>query len=442
MRSSLALVFIAAFALGAPLDAQSVSGPGEASLLTSPTLARLRTRHGGGVVGVVTHGYRPVAGADGTATRVRHQQIAGSGFAVGGGFIVTTSDLLSGAERVEVVLAGRGSAGPHPVEARLVGLAPDVGVALLAIDEDEAVTPLSLTGGAALVHGQTVFALGASAFVTTASGAPDAYLPLVTATTVDAVAMPDGPGAATAWIQTRDAVEATACGGPMVDDSGALVGLTICPAGGSAGAGYAVPATVVALTVPHLRSFGHLHRARLGLATESVTPDLRAGLGLGDTPGLLVADVARGGPADLAGLRPGDLLTGIDGLQLGGLTIASFTGLLLALDDRDEVPVTIERGGRPRATVVTATVPDHECLRPALMDLSSQVVESLGIIGLPVQGRTAAATAAGYGRRRLPATRRRSTQRGSRAWRRHPCGQRRDRGHAGRADAPSGTGAP
>ncbi|MBP7775764.1 MAG: PDZ domain-containing protein [Acidobacteria bacterium] len=375
MRSPLTLTFVTTLAIAAPLAAQPAADASATLPLSAPALAELRRERAASVVGVTTRGYRPVAGLDGADPRVRYQQISGSGFAIDGGLIVTSSDLLVGAERVDVVLPAPGAAAARTVAARLIGIAPEVGVALLAIESD-VLPPLPLASGG-LADGQAVFALSAA-------GA----LPGVTATTVDAVAMPVEPGAATAWIQTRDGADAMACGGPLVDAVGALVGMTTCPATGRAGAGYAVPAAVVALTVPHLGAFGHLHRARLGLATESVSADLRAGLGLGTTPGLLVADVARGGPADRAGLQPGDLVTAIGGLSLADLTTASFTQHLLALDDGDEVPVTIERGGRAHTTVVTATVPDHECARPDLVELTSQVVAPLGIIGLPVEGRT------------------------------------------------------
>lgn len=378
MRSSFALAFVATLALAAPIAAQNFVDGSAAPPPSGPALAELRRERAASVVGVTTRGYRPVSGHDSTSPRVRYQQLSGSGFAISGGLIVTSSDLLVGAERVDVVLPAPGPVAARTVAARLVGLAPEVGVALLAIETDVLPSlPLASDGPAA---GQPVFALSTA-------GA----LPGVTATTVDAVAMPVEPGAATAWIQTRDGADAIACGGPLVNAVGALVGMTTCPANGRAGAGYAVPAAVVALTVPHLGAFGHLHRARLGLATESVSADLRAGLGLGPTPGLLVADVARGGPADRAGLQPGDLVTAIGGLSLADLTIASFTEHLLALDDGDEVPVTIERDRRAHTTVVTAIVPDHECTRPELVELTSQVVAPLGIIGLPVEGHTPAA---------------------------------------------------
>lgn len=375
MRSLLTLTFLATVAVAAPLEAQPVAIGAADSSYGTPRLTGWSGDRAVSVVGVTTRGYRPVAGVDEADTRVRYEQLSGSGFAIGGGLIVTSSDLLVGAERVDVVLPAMGAAAPQAVAARLVGVAPEVGVALLAVESDVLVAlPLATADG--LEHGQRVFALSAGGAV-----------PHVTATTIDDVTLPADAGATTAWIQTRDRADAMACGGPLVDAAGALVGMTTCPASGSANAGYAVPAAVVALTVPHLRAFGHLHRALLGLATEAVVMDSGIGPGVEPTPGLLVSDVAPGGPAEWAGLRRGDLLTGIGGLAFSDLTIAAFTQHLLALDDGDGVPVTIERGGLAATAIVTASVPDHDCTRPGLVDLTSQVVAPLGIIGLPVEHR-------------------------------------------------------
>lgn len=78
--------------------------------------------------------------------------------------------------------------------------------------------------------------------------------------------------------------------GVVVDERGAMVGLTTCTPGADA-TRLAVPASAVALAVPQLEEFGHLHRARLGLTVEAVSPAMRRALDLGDA-------VARLGPAD------------------------------------------------------------------------------------------------------------------------------------------------
>lgn len=350
--------------------AQSPAAEHEPSGLQASDAVR---RHvGASVVRIVASVYRAVEGSDRDGIPwVRRGVLTGAGVVIGEGLIATSSDLLLGAEHVDVTVT-TASGLRQTVPAALVGLAPEVGLALVGVD-DLSMRPLPIAPASGLARGQAVFTVHPA----------DAGLPEVRLGAIAALAVSVAP-ALTAWIQTTVPVGDGACGGPVVDAAGALVGISACPPVGDVEAGYAVPGAVLALALPQLREFGHLHHARLGLTVETITPELRAGLRLGDALGAVVSDVAPGGPADSAGLTDGDILTALGGLPLTELSIAEVSQQLLALIDGQRVPLHFERHGRAGIAWVTAEVPRHDCDRPALVDLSDHVIDQLGVIALAV----------------------------------------------------------
>ena len=331
------------------------------------------------VVQIVVSGYRPVGLGPDAADTVRRTDTRASGVVVDDGVIATSSHLLAGADHIDVVVPAHDRVAARMVTATLLGIAPEVDLALLLVPVLD-LPALPLRQPATLQAGQALFALAARR-----EGAPSPQ-----PTSIHAVAPPSGPGTATALLSLDPPPGLEACGGPVVDDAGALVGLTTCLPGATT-AGLAVPGAAIALAVPQLEEFGHLHRARLGLTVEAVSPPMRAALGLGDTPGVIVADLAAEGPAMRAGLRVGDLLTAIGGRPLDDLAITTFTQQMLALADGQRVTIALERDGHRGTATVIAEVPDHDCVRDTLRPLDDHVVARLGIIGVPVDAAIAPA---------------------------------------------------
>src|SRR6266478_475904 len=75
----------------------------------------------------------------------------------------------------------------------------------------------------------------------------------------------------------------------------------------------------VAFAYPQLRRYGHVHRGETGIAVQAISPSLAAGLKLPGDWGVIVSDVAPGSPADAAGLKVQDIITGIDGRPVDNL---------------------------------------------------------------------------------------------------------------------------
>ncbi len=135
-----------------------------------------------------------------------------------------------------------------------------------------------------------------------------------------------------AAIQTDASINPGNSGGPLLDKYGRMIGINsqiLSPSGASAGVGFAVPVNTAKRVIPQLIQFGKVNRPKLGANLLSVERLNNGGVGLPVEKGLLVRNTLRGGAAEKAGLRGlsrtsgdliiGDIITSIDGVQLGDI---------------------------------------------------------------------------------------------------------------------------
>jgi serine protease Do len=281
----------------------------------------------------------------------------GSGVVVGSpGFIMTNAHVIEGASRIEVVVPTPATSGPPKlgevpariVRARVIGVAREIDLALLAIDAPGLVLPaVPLADYDAVRQGELVFAFGS----------PDGLRDSVTMGMVSSVARQADPGSPLVYIQTDAAINPGNSGGPLVNIDGELIGINTFIAtssGGSEGLGFALPSTFVSVAYPQLRDFGRLRRATIGLSVETLTPRLAARLGLPVTAGLVVTEVLERSPGDVAGLKRGDVITSIDQQPIGNYTISRMFLFLFTLHDGQRVTIEVRRGSTTVMAVATA----------------------------------------------------------------------------------------
>ncbi len=118
------------------------------------------------------------------------------------------------------------------------------------------------------------------------------------------------------FIQTDAAINRGNSGGPLFNMAGEVIGINtaiISPSGGSIGIGFSVPSATARGVIDQLREFGETRRGWLGVKIQSVGDDMVESLGLDRARGALVADVTATGPAEKAGIKPGDVITKFDG---------------------------------------------------------------------------------------------------------------------------------
>ena len=154
-------------------------------------------------------------------------------------------------------------------------------------------------------------------------------------------------------IQTDAAISPGNSGGAVVNGRGEIIGISeayIPPAQGAVALGFAIPAPTATEVAEELREDGTAEHAFMGLAPGAITPQIAEQLNLDDTTGVVVLSVSQGGPADDAGIRPGDIIT-----RIGEEDLAAPEDLLSALRQRDPdeiVSVETRRGGETQSVDV------------------------------------------------------------------------------------------
>ncbi len=269
----------------------------------------------------------------------RASTASGSGVVVDPeGLVVTNEHVVRGAGAISVSLSDGSTA-----EARRVGSDPLTDLALVKVEAGR--RPWAPMGDSArLAPGQFVVAIG------NALGLPGE--PTVSLGVVSAVHRPL-PGADFVFeglLQTDAAINPGNSGGPLATLRGEVVGVTSAIVPFAQGVGFAVPSGTVRRVVEQLRRQGRVVRPWLGLSVAPVPPPATFANARPVRPGLLVARVARGGPADRAGVRPGDVL-----IRLGSTGLRRLRDLLeplAALPIGSEVELALARGRQERVAVV------------------------------------------------------------------------------------------
>jgi len=167
------------------------------------------------------------------------------------------------------------------------------------------------------------------------------------------------PGSAVPLIQSDVAINPGSSGGPLFNQRGEVVGINsmiFSRSGGYMGVSFSIPMDVALKVSRELNSAGHVSRGQLGAKIQEVTPELARAFGLPAPLGALVLRVLPGTPAARAGLRSGDILTGIDDSadasynRLQQDVVAARPGQRLVLN-------VWRRGAMQRVTVVVAEAP-------------------------------------------------------------------------------------
>ena len=315
----------------------------------------------------------PLGPFDRPGTPPRRATALGSGFVIDpAGYVVTNNHVVGDAQSVSITFAdGR------QMPATLVGRDEKTDLALLKVDSPTPLPAVRWGDSDRVQVGDWVLAVGN----------PFGLGGTVTAGIVSARGRDIQAGPFDDFLQLDAPINQGNSGGPSFDMDGAVIGVNTAiysPSGGSVGIGFAIPAAIAKPVIEDLRRSGHVARGWIGVAAQPLTPDIAGGLGLAATQeGALIAQVEADSPASRAGLRPGDVVTAVDGKPITRLR--DLPRAIAALKPGSSASLDILRRGAPQRIEITlgTTTPAP---RPAsaAAPAPGQTAEALGLTLAPL----------------------------------------------------------
>jgi serine protease Do len=250
------------------------------------------------------------------------------------GYILTNNHVVDGAEKLTVVLKDK-----QKYSAKVVGRDPQTDVAVIKIDAHG--LPAAALGNSDQVRvGQWVIAVGN----------PFQLLHTVTAGIISAkgrssVNLADYED----FIQTDASINPGNSGGALADLDGNVIGINTAifspsGTGGNVGIGFAIPINMAKSVMHQLVAHGKVTRGYFGLLPQDITEPMAKAMGLEDTKGALVGDVTADGPADRAGIKRGDIITGLNGTTIENST--QLRNLVASLEPGTTAKVDVLRDGK------------------------------------------------------------------------------------------------
>ncbi len=339
----------------------------------SASLEDVAQNSGRAVVQIFVRSYVPGDTEETNGELLTAQNSSGSGIILTpDGYILTNSHVVKGAHTIKVQLNDANFR--RPIPGTLVGVDRDTDLAVIKIDRAN-LPYLTFGSSDALKQGQIVLALGN----------PLGLENSVSMGVVSAVARQVKPDDPMVYIQTDAPINPGNSGGPLLDTDGKVVGLNtfiLTQSGGSEGIGFAIPSKIAALVFRQIKEKGHVHRAQLGIAGQTITPEMAEGLSLEISHGVIVSDVEPSGAAAAGGVEIDDVITAIDGRQITSLS--QLESRVYRISAGTKVNVQVQRGPSSMTIpVVTEEQPGNELDAMAdLVDPVRNVVEPLGIVGL------------------------------------------------------------
>ena len=251
------------------------------------------------------------------------------------GYVLTNNHVVEGADEIEVVLTD-GRKAP----AKIVGLDPETDLAVIKIKLDKLPS---------IVLGQSEQARVGD--VVLAIGNPFGVGQTVTMGIISALGRNNlHINSFENFIQTDAAINFGNSGGALVDTRGNLIGINTAiysQSGGSVGIGFAIPVSTAKTVMEAIIKDGHVVRGWIGVETQDITPELADSFSLQRSSGAMIAGVVRNGPADKAGIVPGDILLTVEGKPVGDTT--EMLNLIAQLPPGGKARMTVLRKNREAA---------------------------------------------------------------------------------------------
>jgi serine protease DegQ len=255
------------------------------------------------------------------------------------GYILTNNHVVEAADEIEVALADGRKA-----SAKVVGADPDTDLAVVKITLPN-LPAITLSHIEQAEVGDVVLAIGN----------PFGVGQTVTMGIISALGRSHlGINTFENFIQTDAAINPGNSGGALTDINGNLLGINTAiysRSGGSLGIGFAIPVSTVKTVMDSIIKTGQVVRGWIGVEPQDITPELAESFGLETKTGAIIAGILKNGPADKAGMKPGDILVAIGGKPVTDIT--AMLNLIAQLTPGERVEMKVLRKGREETLNVT-----------------------------------------------------------------------------------------
>jgi len=292
----------------------------------------------------------------------------GSGFIWSSdGIIVTNNHVVEGASRISVIFSDG-----TQVNAKLIGVDPDSDLAVLRVDSKNlSAAPVGTSSD--LMIGETVVAVGnpfgLSGTVTTG----------VVSALGRSVPSKEEGRTFTDFIQTDASINPGNSGGPLLNIEGRVVGINTAILGNAQGIGFAIPVDRAKKVIQDLLRYGQVHSAWIGAVTATITPEEARRLSLRASRGALVSRVFPGSPALAAGLRPGDVITAVEGKPVDSRE--AFSTFTSTVPSGQPVQLTVLREGASKTITIRPADPPRDLGLRILWEIAGlRVANSRGVV--------------------------------------------------------------
>lgn len=265
-----------------------------------------------------------------TPQREFKQRSLGSGFIISNdGYIFTNNHVVERADKILVKVSD-----DEEYEAKIIGTDAKTDIALIKIKPKNSLPVVEIGDSEKVKVGEWVIAIGN----------PFGLEQTVTAGIVSAKGRVIGAGPYDNFIQTDASINPGNSGGPLFSMEGRVIGINTAIVAQGQGIGFAIPINMAKSILADLKTKGKVTRGWLGISVQDISEDIAKNLNHKNRSGAIVSDVFKGDPADLAGIKLGDVIT-----EINGKTIKDTHDLLLtiaALHVGDKVSIKVVRDGK------------------------------------------------------------------------------------------------
>jgi serine protease Do len=278
---------------------------------------------------------------DGKETEAQRVSSLGSGFVIdASGIIATNNHVIADADQIFVNF----NDGTRLKVIKVIGRDVKTDIAVLQVVPAKPLIAVKLGDSGKMRVGDWAMAIGN----------PFGLGGSLTVGVISALKRDINSGPYDEFLQTDAAINKGNSGGPLFNMSGEVIGINsaiISPTGGSIGLGFAIPTNEARQVIDQLRAFGEMRRGWIGVNIQSLPDDIAGGLGMSTAKGAIVSQVAPGGPAEVAGIKAGDVIVSFDGNDVPDMR--SLPRIVALSVIGKAVKVEILRDGKPMSFAVT-----------------------------------------------------------------------------------------